>query len=285
MSQLWMQDHVIWWVRSDMWQLEELSQMSRKYKVLYDPEMDRVAPLEEEDRALVTERMQTGAYPAQWGAITRRMLRYGPEMFQAVVQALYQTRAPLEQVRLAVSFVEEATKITAHIPFQERVRSLGAWYRRTYLRLPLDAGTVHLPTCYDFVEMEEVSVGVYLAQDPGNLILVQTSPTGVRFATGSNKTTIIQTTNSFYVAECPQAVDTDTVLYQLQGRFPVYVHSETLSALLLSPSRLFRVCESTHVYPLTIGVDTYHGRNSPFDVGLDHCTPGTDKRLSTLSRM
>jgi hypothetical protein len=254
---------------------------------MYDPEMERVSPLEEEDRALVMARMQTGQYPIRWGGIMRRMLRYSPEMFRTVVRALYQTPAPLEQVRLAVSFVEESATIrcAGNIPFRERMYSLGAWYRRTYLRLPVDPGTDFLPTCYDYVEMGDVAMDAYLALDPLNIILIQTSPAGARFATGSNKGTIIQTTNSFYVAESPQVVDKETVLYQLQGRFPVYVHAETLCALLVSTCRIFRVCETTRVYPLTIGVDTYHGRNNPFDVGLAHCNPGTDKRLSTMYRV
>ena len=201
--------------------------------------------------------------------------------------AIHQEAVPLEHVRFAMSFLRESEiiRLGSSIARRERMQAVGLWYRQKYLRLPLDSTVGSVRICYDYVGLEEVSTVEYLARDPFNIVLVQVSPGGVLFATGSNKGTIMDTVNSFYIGRVPNIVSREIVLYQLHGRLPVYVQASTLSALLVSRSRMFRVRASELVYPLTIGVDTYHGRNSPFEVGMSHCTPGTDKRVSTICRV
>ena len=266
----------------------EIEQIARKYKLLYNRETHQIHPFEEADREIIAHQIRNGKTPVDLSDIVRQSLRYSPELFRILARSIHLGAPPAIQVQLSTAYLYESDRIfqqsrMTNVPFRERVRSLGAWYRHTYLDLPRSPPVdTEFRTCYDYVEMLDVSLENYLSQDPFQIVLVQSSPTGRFFATGSNKKTILQTTKSFYRGLDNRVVDTSVVLYQLQGRFPFYVSAQTLNALLVSRYRTFLVQDGGPVYPLTIGVDTYHGRGDPFDVGVAHCTPGTDKRVSTL---
>lgn len=253
--------------------LDIYAQIGEKYRVLYDPEDDRMADLEQEDRDEIFRLMRLSILPTDIVGFVRGAMEYNTDLLRYFMGFM-----PSPKTMVAIAEAAGMCPVPTHIPKRQRILSVMSIIRRsTWLTLDTRQVGAQLPvSTRDFIENEDVDCQVYLSNDPHNIVLVQ----GV-FGTCSNKVTICTTSEYFYPQDM-NGVDTNKLLYTLHGRGTIYVDYKTLAGLLLSTCRYFLVVPTDTVYERTVSGTLHDGPFIPGEYGVTSGQPGTDKRLSSL---